>query len=220
MTTKRFVIALCCWLFIGSSFAASIDTKDIKYTVGGSYSLSFDYDADYRSSVNSMDGYSNGEYSAELKPGFNISADVRWLRKNAFGAILGITYMSKRDFDKVTYKADTGDELVDDDPGYSVSAAAFDFLAAYRFEKLYIPLGVNFSTIQYDGNSDYEHYEYGGIGATFGIGYEASPHLVLEILYRAIKADIVAATKDDNDRMQLVHGGVLRDLSFGVKYQF
>ena len=123
----------------------------------------------------------------ETSNGVAVSADVRYLRKNSWGFLGGVSYEPKRDIKSL--KVSSGNVSISS----SVSTVEgfsdwlFEGNAAYRWEGWYLPFGINYSYFQYTSEPGYTGgWELsGGLGLQLGVGYYLNRNLAIELWSRA-----------------------------------
>ncbi|AGH94521.1 hypothetical protein [Pseudobdellovibrio exovorus] len=148
----------------------------------------------------------------------SLNLDARYLPKQAWGAIVGFNYDMPRRIRSGNFSgAAWGTPFTR--TGDQISIFSLGASAAYRWDDVYAPIGINVSSINYEtaGGSAASNSVKGGIGVQFGIGAYVQKDFALELM---CKSAGVKLKSEEAGVVTEYNKGFLTSLNFGVKYLF
>lgn len=175
--------------------------------------------------IDGSPGYS-GEF--EYTNSFSITADARWTAPNSWGFIGGITFDGERKFDSGTISAGGGVSFrlyAGENPSKLRTGVVYAS-AVYRWERIYLPFGVNVSWARFTPGRDSDISTNGstadvstsgGIGGQLGVGYYITPKFVVEGESRGAAVKLKATTPSSTTDFGR---GLLYSLQVTAKYFF
>lgn len=132
----------------------------------------------------------NGKAEFDLQNSLAVELDARYLPANSWGFIGGLSVGAKREIEsgKITIAGST--TVVNDsgDPD-KLQISILSASAAYRWNQIYLPFGLNYSSIDYDSTSLTINAK-GGIGAQLGIGFLPNDQFAIEAFSKVVAFDI------------------------------
>lgn len=134
----------------------------------------------------------SGDAEVDVKNGLALDLSARYMPKQSWGFIAGLTYDFKREFDGGELTLE-GQKFIFDEGGDNdeIQVTVIYANAVYRWNEFYLPFGLNYSFVDYEavgGGVDAD----GGIGAQLGIGYMLSDNFALELMSRATTLELGA----------------------------
>lgn len=118
-----------------------------------------------------------------------IQFDIRRTPEDSWGFIGALTYDFERKMDSIKararYKGFTAD-MKSTDTGMGIQTTSLEANAVYRWDRAYLPFGMNVSKHEFSVRSGTSPTVDGLLGAQLGFGFYATENVVVEIWSRAI----------------------------------
>ena len=167
-----------------------------------------------RSGSQSATGTAN--FGVESAMGLGI--EVKNFGRHAWGYNFGIAIDSTRKVNSGTASFNGVTAYVyymDPKPTLSVTTTYLEGI--YTWEKIYVPVGLNFSAAELKLNDNSMYTTYGGVGFQTGIGGEINDHMSVEFLVKTISFDF----QRTNGTYYYNYGtGNLTGAQISLKYNF
>ena len=167
----------------------------------------------------------NGQYipaSLELDSSGSLAfvVEAKQMPKFAWGYQGGFAYEQKREIDNLTATingTNFGSACPNACPTLAMSYAFGN--AVYRFDQVYIPVGINFSNPDYKttGNEGSSYNFEGRFGAQIGVGLTATDNMVFELMARTIRFEATEKQSNIEINYETVS---MTGLNFTGKYYF
>jgi hypothetical protein len=164
------------------SFADDSDAK-IRLTLGAGGNLASKSTSDVTLNAGGAQ-LGSAELEFDLKPTVSLDVGFRFMPKNSFGLMAGVTYDMKREIeggnvtigsDSFSFSGNEKDEIIT----YVAYANA-----VYRWDSFYVPFGVNLSTYKFKDRSGDNYDIDGGLGGQAGVGFMITPNFAIEATAR------------------------------------
>lgn len=159
------------------------------------FSLGISYDLGTAAKFDSatISGTSGYSYELEYDNSFSIEADARYLPQNSWGFITGLTYDFDRKLNTATLTGN-GVSSSEDGQGRKLRTTVAYASAVYRWEKFYLPFGLNYSDVTITPSTNLSIS--GSVGVQLGIGYYVKDNFAIEAISRTLTARLKAPTSD------------------------
>lgn len=202
------------------SFKSEANSNNgLRFGLGASYTLAAEASGDLNiSQLSTNTRLAGGELVLEPKNGLSLDLDLRYSPVNNWGFILGVSNDFKTKLDKMKIKSGNTTTEFSDLGNDKIKATSFMLSAVYRWEKFYIPFGLNYTTFGITPKDD-SFSASGGIGIQIGAGFWITNNLVGEFLIRSSTIDLELRDTDQDLKMVYEDATYTRS-SLGLKYFF
>lgn len=217
---KNMIVLSLCTLFLSSIYAQEQTLEPWRFGLGLSLRADQTAEADIYARNLSNSQVLTGDAEFDVKTGIALEADVRYMRKNNWGFLggLSIGLSSEVDGGKITINGTTSTSSGGSADPDEVRVSYIHANAVYRWNEFYIPFGVNFSVIDYDATG-FDINADGGSGYQFGVGYLFNDNLAIEIMRVTTRFDISYTDTSNNIYIEF-NEGFLTSYDLSVKYIF